>query len=235
MMKIVQKEIEGWIKPFATIVGDTIEVDEELKVENPFRYFLRLTIPNNFDSYAVALHSFWINNKIPIEEIRELNNDDEELPEEDFVKIKWNDFFSKKGKIFEFEKANNLTLNFYKQFNQMNNELFPGEGVMDKEHLNSLIDIVNSVYGNQEIEVYYNLLSTKDWDKDRIYNGRISDLHQLFDNKELILTPNLIYPKDKNWVVNTDYDLPFSYIGGERKLIDELVQRNENEIYELKY
>lgn len=233
-MKIVQKEIEDWIKPYATIVGDTIEVDETLKVENPFRYFLRLTIPNNFDSYAVALHSFWINNKIPNEEIRELNYD-EELPEEDFDRIKWGEFFSKKGKVFEFEKANKLIINFYKQFNQMNNELFPGEGLMDKEHLNSLIDIVKRIYGNQEIEVYYNLLSTKNWKKDRIYKGRISDLYQLFDNEELQLTPSLIYPNDKKWVVNTDYDLPFSFIGGERKLIDELVQRNENEIFKLKY
>ncbi len=235
IMKIVQKEIEDWIKPFATIVGDSIEVDEKLKEENPFRYFLRLTIPNIFESYAVVLHSFWRNKKISKEEIRESNNNDRELPEEDFDRIKWKEFFANKGKEFKFENAYKSTIDFYKQFNQMDNELFPGEGAMDEEHLNSLIEIIQKIYGNQEIEVFYILLSTKDWEKDRIYKGKISDLNQLFNNEELILTPSLIYPKDKNWVVNTDYDLPFSFIGGEKKLIDELVSRNEDEIYELKY
>ena len=69
-MKIAQKEIEDWIKPFATIVRDTIEVDEKLKEENLFRYFLRLTIPNSFERYAIVLHSFWINNKIPKNDIQ---------------------------------------------------------------------------------------------------------------------------------------------------------------------
>jgi len=234
-MKIVQKEIEDWIKPFATIVGDTIEVDEKLKGENPFRYFLRLTIPDNFESYAIALHSFWINNNISKEEIRESNNDDEELPEEDFDRVKWKDFYATRGKEFELEKAYKSTSDFYNQFKQMNNELFPGEGLMDKEHLNSLIEIVQKTYGNQEIEIFYTFLSTKDWEKDRIYKGKISDLNQLLDNEELRLTPSLIYPKHKNWVVNTDYDLSFSFIGGESKLINELVNRNKDEIYELKY
>lgn len=234
-MKIVQKEIEDWIKPFATIVGDLIEVDKKLKEENPFRYFLRMTIPNSFESFAVALHSFWINNKIPKEDVRESNNDDDELPEEDFDRVKWKDFFAKKGKQFQFEEAYKSTSDFYKQFSQMNNELFPGEGLMDKEHLNSLIDIVQTIYGNQDIEVFYTFLSTNDWEKDRIYKGKISELNQLFENEELRLTPSLIYPKDRQWVVNTDYDLSFSFIGGERKLVDELVHQNENEIYELKY
>ena len=171
-MKIVQKEIEDWIKPFATIVRDSFKVDEKLKDENPFRYFLRLTIPNNFESFAVALHSFWINNKIPKEEVRESNNDDE-LPEEDFDRVKWKDFFANKGKQFRFEEAYKSTSDFYKQFSQMNNELFPGEGLMDKEHLNSLIDIVQTIYGNQDIEVFYTFLSTNDWEKDRIYKGKI--------------------------------------------------------------
>ena len=78
-------------------------------------------------------------------------------------------------------------------------------------------------------------MSTKDWEKDRIYKGKTSELNQLFDNEELRLTPSLIYPKDRKWVVNTVYDLSFSFIGGEGKLIEELVRRNENEIYELKY
>jgi len=234
-MKIVQKEIEDWIKPFATIVGEVIEVDEKLRDENPLRYFLKKTIPNKFESYAAVLHSFWINKTISIENIRESKEEDEDLPEDDFDRINWKDYFANKGKEFELDNLYKSSTNFYNQFNQMNNELFPGEGLMDKEHINSLIDIVVNKYGNQDIEVFYTFLATSDWEKDRMYVGKINDLNELLENEELRLTPSLIYPKDKKWIVNTDYDLPFSFIGGDNELISKLVMQNENEIYEIEY
>ncbi len=117
----------------------------------------------------------------------------------------------------------------------LNNELLPGEGLIDKEHLEHLSEIVQELYGDQEIEVFYNLLSTTDWKEDKLFQGKISELITLSDNTELNLTPSLIYPKDKNWAVNTDYDLSFTTIGGEAKLIQRLIESNVNEIYEIKY
>jgi len=200
-MKLAQKELEEWIKPFATIVGDLIEVDEKLKAENSLRYFLKKTIPNKFESYAVALHSFWINKAIPIENIRESKDEDEDLPEDEFDRVKWNNYYAHKGEPFDIKNLYKSGTHFYKQFNQMNNELFPGEGLMDKEHLNSLIEIVLEKYGDQEIEVFYTFLATSDWEKDRMYSGKITGLNKLLGNEELRLTPSLIYPKDRKWVV----------------------------------
>jgi hypothetical protein len=234
-MKLIQKEIERWIKPYATIIGASLDVEEKLRKTNPLKYFLRVTIPNNFESYAIALHSFWVNNKISALELNEIIDEDEELPEDDFERVKWKDFFELKQAKFELESAYKSSSEFYSQFKSMNNELYPGEGLMDKEHINSLIKTVLKLYGNQEIELFYIFLATTDWEKDRIYQGKISELHELLDNKELSLTPSLIYPKEKNWVINTDYDLSFSFIGGEKGLIKELVSKNQDEIYELKY
>ena len=217
----------------ATIIGELLDVEEKLRKTNPLKYFLRVTVPNNFESYAIALHSFWVNNKIPALELEETEN--EELPEDDFERVKWKKFFELKKVKFELENAYKSSSEFYSQFRQMNNELYPGEGLMDKEHINSLIEIVLKLYGNQEIELFYTFLATTDWEKDRIYQGKISKLYELFDNEELRLTPSLIYPKEKNWVVNTDYDLSFSFIGGTKELIGELVSNNQDEIYELKY
>ena len=67
-----------------------------------------------------------------------------------------------------------------------------------------------------------------------LINWRIP-VQELFEIENLRLTPSLIYPKEKNWVVNTDYDLSFSFIGGTKELIGELVSNNQDEIYELKY
>jgi len=234
-MKIVQKEIEEWIKPYATIAGESLNIDEKLRETNPLKYFLRFTIPERFDSYAIALHSFWVNNKISKSEIRELSIGDEDLPEEDFDRVKWKDFYTFKEKKFDLKNAYKSSKEFHRQFKQMNNELHPGEGLMDREHIESLIEIVLKLYGSQEIELFYTFLATGKCEEDEIYQGKTSELNQLLGDETLRLTPSLIYPKEKNWVVNTDYDLPFSFIGGERKLIEELIYQNIDEIYELEY
>ena len=230
-MELIDKDIEDWIKPYATIVGNKNDFDIKLRKKNPTEYFLRLTLPENFQEYAIALHSFWINNKIPKEEVmvRELSN--EEYPEYDFSRITWADFHERKNREFDLNRAIIESIEHTHPYDkQLNNELYPGEGLMDKEHLMSLVEIVNELYGNQEIELFYTFLATKNWEKDLVYSGKISTLPKLFEKESLRLTPSLIYPVERNWVVNTDYDLPFSTIGGETEFISELSKRNPNEI-----
>jgi len=234
-MKQVSKEIENWIKPYASIVGEKMDVDKDLRKSDPAKYFLRVTLPNKFEKYALALHSYWINENIPNDEIRESQNDDKELDEEDFTRKNWKDFYKIKGQQFELNKAINSTIDLNRDLNHMNNELYPGEGLIDKEHLESIKNIVLKFYGNEEIEVFYHFLSTVKCEKNKLFEGRIKDLVDILKNDELTLTPSLIYSKNQKWVINTDYDLPFSTIGGEAKLIENLIRENPNEFYEIQY
>ena len=233
-MKLIKKDIEEWIKPFATIVGEQKKYNLKLREQNPSEFFLQLTLPNNFQEYAIALHSFWINNKIPKDKIvvRELS--DEEFPEDDFSRLTWKDFHERKYKEFDLNKAILDSIKHTHSYDkQLNNEVYPSDGLMDKEHLLSLVEIVLELYGNQEIELFYTFLATNNWEKDLIYSGKINELPKLFEIENLRLTPSLIYSKDRNWVVNTDYDLAFSTIGGETKFISELVNRNINGIVKI--
>ena len=234
-LKQTEKEIEDWIKPYVTIAGDKIEVDINLKKENPSKYFLRLTLPNNFQDYAIALHSYWINHNVPKSQIKESRNDDENLPEEEYTRVNWKEFYKLKEVEFKLNTAVLNSVEWKRPYKQMNNELYPGEGLMDEEHLESLIRTVDELYGNQEVEVFYTALSTLDWEKDLMFSGRINDLPNLIKKEDLRLTPSLIYPKERNWVVNTDYDLSFSTIGGESKFINELVKQNVDEIFKVEY
>ncbi|WP_299437770.1 hypothetical protein [uncultured Aquimarina sp.] len=234
-MELIDKEIADWIKPYATIVGEKIEVDINLKKENPIKYFLRLTLPNNFQDYAIALHSYWINYNVPKSEIKEMQNDDDEFREEDFSRVNWKDFYKLKNVSFELNTAILNSVGWKRFDKQMNNELYPGEGIMDEEHLVSLVKVVDGLYGNQEIELFYTFLSTQDWEKDLMFSGRIHDLPNLIKRENLRLTPSLIYPKEGNWAVNTDYDLAFSTIGGESKFINELTKQNTYEILKVEY
>jgi hypothetical protein len=232
-LELTEKDIEDWIKPFATIVGEQKEYDLELRKQNPAEFFLKLTLPNNFEDYAIALHSYWINYNVPKNEIKENGNSGEDFPEEDFSRINWKDFYQRKEVDFELNSSILNSVEWKRPFKQLNNELFPGEGLLDEEHLNSLVETIMEIYGNQEIEIFYTFLSTNDWEKDLIFTGRINDLPNLINKENLRLTPSLIYPKERNWVVNTDYDLAFTTIGGETKFINELVRKNKNEIYQI--
>ena len=94
--------------------------------------------------------------------------------------------------------------------------------------MESFIDVILSLYGDQEIYAFYVFLATPNHEKNRLYKGKISTLLNLLDNEDIPYSPSLIYPKEKNWVINTDYDLSFSTIGAETNLINKLVKRNKN-------
>jgi len=231
-MKLIEKEIDDWIKSYVTINGD-IKVDENLRKSDLINYYLKITIPNIFESYAIIFHSFWINNKIKKEKLN-IDIDDED-DEKDFERINWTDFFKSYNHQFKIENCLEIKEKISSENGQFNNELYPGEGLCDKEHLISLKSQILEIYGVENIYVYYTFLSTENWKSDKLYFGKITEIEELLNDNELRLTPSLIYSENKNWVLNSDYDLPFSLIGGEKKLIEKLVKENHNEIFEIQY
>ena len=56
---------------------------------------------------------------------------------------------------------------------------------------------------------------------------------ELIENEETEKTPSLIYSTDKKWAINSDYDLEFSIIGGEKKFIESLTEKHPHEIYSI--
>ncbi|MFT5601494.1 MAG: hypothetical protein ACI9N1_001738 [Flavobacteriales bacterium] len=232
-MKLINKEIANWIKPYVSIIGDLNEVDESLKRTHPSKYFVNLTIPEQFEKYAISLHSYWLNDKLPIDKIVKMKNCDKEFTSEDYERITWEDFYFKKGKSFKLEEAILDSVNCINPSIQLSNEFHPSEGDMDIEQLSSITKEIQSLYGNQEIEVFFHFLATKNWDDSLLFECTISQLLELIAQNEFNNTPSLIYAKDKSWVINTDYDLSFSTIGGESKLINRILENHNKEIFEV--
>lgn len=233
-MKLISKKIDEWAEPYVTIYRSNQIEDEELKYLNPLKYFLNLTQPNIFECYAISLASYWIYETNDIQEKKiNVNQWEGEFPEEDYKRISWRDFYKYKNIEFDFDKAIIDAVEWKRPFGkQMNNELYCGEGLMDKEHLISFVKSVISIYGDQEIEAFYVFMATDKYEEDELYSGKISELLHLLNTSR---PPSLIYPKEKNCLINTDYDLPFSTIGGECKLINQLVEINKEEIYKVEY
>jgi hypothetical protein len=234
-MKLTETDIDPWIKPYTTIIGERADIDTNLRFTDPAKFYLNITLPDIFEAYAIALSSFWVNDTILPHKVKIMENTDGEFPDDDYGKFSWKDFYRYKCLDFDLKKALLDQIYHKSPFTQMNNELYPGEGLMDRSHLKSFTDIVLSTHGDQEIVVFYIHLATKSWENNRLYKGKISELLSLLDEENLRLSPSLIYPVEKNWAVNTDYDLSFTTIGGSIKLIDALVRQNKNEIYKTDY
>ncbi|MEN2436819.1 hypothetical protein AAH994_15505, partial [Weeksellaceae bacterium A-14] len=239
MERINTEEIKSWIAPYLTVNGNTPEVPIILKETNILKYFQELTLPNIFEEYAIILHSFWIYNltENQIERLnlkgKELINSEPEFPENGYNPISWFDFYKFKKVDFDLKTAIKNSVDWKFPFVQMNNELYPGEGIIDNKHLSEISNLILKYYGDQEIEIYYIFLATNNWEEDKMFKGKITELIKLIENEETVRTPSLIYSTEKNWALNSDYDLQFSIIGGNKEFINELIEKNPKEIYQI--
>ena len=239
MERININELKNWISPYLTVIGKTPAVDKNLKDIDILEYFRKLCLPNIFEKYAVILHSFWIYNLSESQISRmnlnpnEILNAEQEFPEDEYNAVKWIDFYKLKGMNFELKEAIKDSINWRFPFKQMNNEMYPGDGIIDEEILKIFGNTILKKYENEEIEIYYISLATANMEEDRMFKGKISELSELIKSEETLNTPSLIYSTEKKWAINSDYDLQFSIIGGEESLINALIQTCPDQIYSI--
>ncbi|MDY3364192.1 hypothetical protein JSO59_009265 [Riemerella anatipestifer] len=237
MEQIKIEELKDWITPYLTITGNHPKINEKLRKESIISYFRQLTIPNIFDNYALILHPYWIYD-LPKEKTKEnhiegkdIENYKSEFPEEDYRPVKWIDFYNYKNVEFSLETAITENVEWNRPFSQMNNEMWPCEGGIDMRTLQNISETILKFHGDCNIELYYIFMATKNYDEDEMYKGKLSELISFLNNYDSVLTPSLIYDIEKKWAITSDFDLPFSIIGGEKNLIIELLENNQNEIY----
>jgi hypothetical protein len=74
------------------------------------------------------------------------------------------------------------------------------------------------------------LLATLAWAEDLLFEGMLEDA-SLFPEEvdDVRLTPTHWFPKDRSWLVCTDYDLTFTLIGGSESLVRDLLASREVE------
>ncbi|MFK7749926.1 MAG: hypothetical protein AB8B65_16150, partial [Kordia sp.] len=157
-MKLVKKDIESWIKPFATVIGDGAPfVDPKLKETNASSYFIQRTLPTIFDSYAIALQPFTIRGELPK---GTSENFLEELTKVKYTRTSWVELYKLKEATFDLDTAILDLSNGRTSFPLSNNVFFPAEGYMDETYFESFINTVIKFYGDQEIEAFYVFLAT---------------------------------------------------------------------------
>lgn len=234
-MKLSDRQIPDWIKRQATL-GPNVEVDGEQTDDNLFWYLLTVCCPLIFESYAIVLHPFWINWKAKdlIESGLKLTED--QVEEKDFQRLTWTEFLKVFNKVFELNTANSTSIEI--QENLRKDEWpvyiwYPEEGNCETPELKFILDKLIENYGNSEVDYFYCLLKTKNWENEIIYRGKLTEFECLKSQEDLRDNPTAIYPDYQSWCIVTDYDLPFTYVGGSKEFIQELTASSEFDIYEL--
>ncbi|HTA26392.1 MAG TPA: hypothetical protein VK809_01295 [Bacteroidia bacterium] len=230
----VANTLPDWIEKYAS-PGAT-KVEGTLTDKNAFWFLLTACCPLKFESYAILLHPFWINWKEK-ERIESQPSTKEEIDSRDFKKLSWKDFFSHYGKSFDINSAYEVQEELREKFAEGNkwptHLWYPGSNI-EYSDLAIIIKELIEIYGDQLTNYYYFLTNTKVWsDGDIIYQGYLSELEKLKEQVEIDDTPNAIYPNSEEWCIISDIDLPFTYIGGSSKLIDNITSDPKHEIYKL--
>lgn len=227
--------LPDWIKRQASL-GPNVSVDGEQTDDNSFWYLLTVCCPLIFESYAIILHPFWINWKV--KELVESGfiYTEEQTYKRDFQRVSWREFFKIFDRDFDFDTANLTQSELKEEISKKEWPVYiwyPAEGDCETLELKFVIKTLVDLYGNQPVNYYYCLLKTESWDKEIIYNGSLTEFDQLKTMDDVRDNPTAIYPDDQSWCIVTDYDLPFTYIGGSKELIHRIIQTNDFDIYEI--
>lgn len=229
-------KLPDWIKRQASL-GPNVKVDGKRTEDNFYWYLLTLCCPLIFDRYAIILHPYWINWKAKDLITSGLTLTEDQFDGRDFRRINWTDFFRIFDYDFNLETANQTQEKIRKQLLKSGKEKtdwpgyiwFPGEGNCETEEFEFIISNI----ADQEVNFYYCLLKTNKWEEEKVFRGRLSEFEKLAMEDDLRSNPTAVYPDDKSWCIVSDYDLPFTYIGGTKELIESLVPNKNFDIHKI--
>lgn len=195
-------------------------------------YYLALAniIPHNFESYAICLHPIGyyqneqyiepkINNRKSIFKAFEIlvNND-----------MNLNDLYRLEGELFE----NNSKLSYLSK----DHWLYLSNGYCSDLQFNFMIDTLKNLVNN-DIYYYYELLkiigySEYDYTKisELLFKGEILTHQELQYYSKIHTQPTVLFDNSEKWVIVTDYDTPYTFIGGEKYFVEKFLN-SEYDIY----
>lgn len=216
--------LPDWIRRYVSVESN-VKVDGTLTKNNAFGYLLTANCPLIFESYAIILHPFWINWKLKTLNESKCHISNRQVDEADFERVSWQQFFSIYERFFDLATAYQIQeelLEILRKDDASSYVWIPSEGSCESEELSFVLQQISNIYGDIIANYYFCLYMTKKWEQEYIYRGRLSEYPKLAFETDLRGNPTSIFPDERNWCIVSDYDLPFTYVGGTKKLIDSI-------------
>ncbi|UAY50629.1 hypothetical protein [Ferruginibacter albus] len=195
-------------------------------------------IPPIFDTYCKIFHPFELaTDESDILEIRNKSDQKKILTQNEILKRReeWlKEYNSKQWSFVNWETiADKYGLIFHNQINQktfekkfqkigwQKNLIFPNEGHLARQLLVKLLNILKLHTASQEAFIYQIAPHTS-WKGNKAEDLVKCNLEEVLEyfNSDFI---GYLFAADKSWLVFTDTDLTYSIVGGQRKLIDGII------------
>ncbi len=207
---------------------------DELESSSPQHkgHFVSHCIPKGYSHYCKILHPIYRDERINDEHLLW-----SQCQVEEDIKIGERMLYKDLAKKFNVNYTKEISMN---TFSQIFNEslpryiIAPDDGNMEINLVEEIVKILNPLTNEQKCYFYYYFLKTDDWfADDLLYSGKLEDVVTLYDQNGLRGSPTYWWAEEKSWCLCTDYDLDFSLIGGNKKIIDALLSKIDLECIEV--
>lgn len=212
-------------------------------------------IPNVFESYCKVFHNIYedtsINDKtvtwddlhkqkpVDLEDpVQKVLNDATTVYGRDFdhdnvIRVRWKVLAERYNLLFHDEmNVDSFSRNF-PTGSWPRYLIGPDEGMLDgstcKEIVRSIAISTSDFDLSQECFFLYDLIATATYDSDLLYNGPLKSIFDTYQLDEVSSTPTYWWPTDQKWLVCTDWDLPFTLVGGSGAFIGKIMSNPELE------
>lgn len=190
-------------------------------------------IPHHFESYAIILHPIGYhqheqyiepktnNRKSAFKAFGILTNDDIKLDHA-------NDLYRMEGELME----NNCKISRLSKYNL----LYLSNGECSDVQYNFIINTLKKLVNN-DIYYYYELLKIichSEYDNRNIsellFKGEILTHQEVQQYSKIATQPSMLFDKSEKWVIATDHDIPYTFIGGNKSFVEKFLNA-EYDIY----
>lgn len=182
-------------------------------------------LPHGYDAYCKILHPIYESiddEPVSSKEVVTLLKSREPFPKDRFRRLSWSTLFKRYNLVWTPEISNY-------SFNQWpKNVMAPYEGWLEQDLAIALVQLLAAATGTQDCYFYYDVLRTVFFDqKELLFKGKLADVLALnggdIELKSVGPSPAYWWPEDKSWCLNTDWDLHFTLLAGNRDLVDNIL------------
>jgi hypothetical protein len=102
----------------------------------------------------------------------------------------------------------------------------PDEGILEEREATALISILSAFSAFSASSSCYFRFAEMAYigtDKPLLYSGPLEKLQRFLKETGRQFTPEYWWPGDRSWCVCSDYDLPFTVVGGPKQLINRIL------------
>ncbi|MFC3903710.1 hypothetical protein SAMN05421749_1074 [Acinetobacter marinus] len=225
----IQTKPPTWYKTYWTyyqnIRHEVLPIDKTQHTNSTdlgsFWEIMPLLMPNHFESYAIVLHQH-----SDADTDRALPKTQRYSRQEIYAKLNI-PYLSED--IYDLDSYALADSKLWKS--ELREELFTSllqlNGDCHPKQYDFIVNIISTLELNTEVFYHYDLLKVLDnsiyQENDKMFFGELLQYSNLVKATNIACQPTAIFAKDSNWAMITDYDLPYTFIGGKLSLIKKLI------------